>query len=187
MKKYGDTNFGFSFWYPATWNVSFADKLTPSLVGDVSARRLQVAPTNGSYGFIVEEVTTSNSVMTQPIQNLREGCRLVYYFDATNRDWVQNTSGCAHLATDLHPADVHVYTMGGLAMLPGIPMQTIVPLSAHNFISVLYFTNDAAHPRMDQTLLAKTIEAVDLSIANPVSADEQTAMIQAEKKAYTGQ
>ncbi len=73
--------------------------------------------------------------------------------------------------------------MGGLHILYGSARygyDSIIPLSASNFLVVTYTTGAG----IGQLPLTQTIVATDPTVATPVSTTQQTAVIQAEASAY---
>ncbi len=176
MKKYTDTNFGFSFWYPDTWTVTTPNNppFGAQLKSVTVVKSLGLQPAGQDYpSIIVQEAHSTTRTITDtggagPIGPV------TFYFDTTSHLWM-TTPPEGDGATK--PADISVNTMGGLHMFGGTSRfdTTIVPLSADNFVVV----GDGG--AANATALTKTIVAADPSVAVPLSAAEQIKTIEAEK------
>ena len=173
MQKYTDPDFGFSFWYPSKWNVSTLN-VTPD--------SLYLNDANGKTIFIISRFSGSTIDIGPGRYDDQQ-----FYFNSSMHTWMTQHMTDADNDVGDKPilADVSVNTMGGLHIFSYAASDTrIVPLSATYFVDVIngpYNSNFAAN------YLVKTIIATDPSVATPVSAAEQTRVIQAEKDAYTGQ
>jgi len=179
MKEYTDSSFGFSFWYPSTWTVT--TPVNPpfgvQVTGGTVVATLGLQPAGQTYPFIqIKEVHSVNRTVTDtggagPIGPI------TYYFDPTTHLWMTTsaiTTGTTNVTT---PANISINTMGGLHMFGGTSRfdTSIIPLSAENFVIV----DDGGGA--NATPLAKTVVALDPSVATPDSAAVQTQTIQAEK------
>jgi hypothetical protein len=180
MSKYTDSDFGFSFWYPNGWNVK---KLTncPGYPNNPNCKEIDIMPAvpTDLYQMITLLEQTAPKYLSS---NEHLGVRTIYFEPAFHTwmerfdDYGSDMPGAAHVT------DVSINTMGGLHMINGGPLTTVVPLSAHNFVSVI--GPNLAEIYLDPTPLTKTILATDLSVATPVSVAEQIKIIQAERDAY---
>lgn len=177
MKQYTDTSFGFSFWYPSTWQVivspqalAFGAQLTNVTV--VKKIGLQ-APGETYPSILIQEAHSTTRTITDtggagPIGPV------TYYFDATNHLWM-TTPPEGDGATK--PADISINTMGGLHMFGGTSRfdTSIIPLSANNFVVI--GDNGGANARV----VAQTVVALDPKVAVPVSKEQQAQIIEQEK------
>ncbi len=208
MKKYKDSNFGFSFWYPNNWTVSEIQ-----VVNSTGNEFLTLSTDNGYYedGTILKIVKVANPNLpnngvtieefSSPTLSITEfgqirsaspvGVDQKYYFDTSSHAWMyENLStfpNGTHVPGTITVADVSHNTMGGLHIFPGakrFATNSIVPLSASHFLII-----SANSPAGDirQNYLVNTIIATDPSVATPLSTAVQTQTIQAERAAYLGQ
>ncbi len=172
MQKYTDTDFGFSFWYPSGWTVS-QTTAHPGGLGYGGNPLQDPIPTlqvsNGTKTIVIAKIASQSGVYDECGK-----CSRRTYFDASLHQWMYSEWDSNH-NTVTNPANVSINTMGGLHIIS----NTIIPLSAHNFLVI--GEGSIVEP------LARTIVATDPSVATPVSAAEQIATIQAEKAAYAGQ
>ncbi len=189
MQKYTDSDFGFSFWYPASWTLkqsATTSYISPS--GGTIKKTISVGTTdsNGYMGGVgIEEFASSGMSITDnsaagPAGN--GSLSLTYFFDPTTHTWMATDIDGENYSTT-YAANVSTNTMGGLHMLGGnarFSDDYIIPLSAKHFLVV--YALDAGGTR--EGLLANTILATDLSVATPVSVDEQIKIIHAEGLLY---
>jgi len=192
MQKYTDSDFGFSFWYPGSWDIihgSVNNYTENTYTGGTIVRTITVVPGQSSDGIAIEEFVSSDKSVTDNSNcGPAEGCpsSVRYYFDSSTHTWMKDSYfnyGQYISPTITVPADVSVNSMGGLHILRGnarFDDNVIIPLSAKNFLIV---HNVTAGTNKIQ-FLAKTIVATDLAVATPVSLEEQTKTIQAEESAY---
>jgi hypothetical protein len=179
MQEYTDTNFGFSFWYPTDWKLSTTNAnpaFGASITNATITKRLWLTH-NGdtSPSILIQEAHSTTRTITDtggagPIGPI------TYYFDPNKHLWMTNNAATAQAAS-LTPANISNNTMGGLHLFPGTSRfnTTIIPLSADNFVVI----GDNGGTNITAAL-AKTVLALDPSVATPVSAAEQTKTIQAE-------
>jgi hypothetical protein len=191
MQQYTDSGFGFSFWYPSGWTViqSSVQNQNKYLGGTVTK---QFTVSEGSNVITIEEfysptfsITDSTGVGACPVCVTTH-----YYFDRGQHTWMViypdgTSSGLVAPGVPV-PANVSFNTMGGLHMLAGslrFGANTIIPLSASNFV-IVSVNGKIATESNDPQALAKTIVALDPSVATPVNSVQQTQVIQAEAAAY---
>jgi hypothetical protein len=172
MSKYTDKDFGFSFWCPRGWKVITDSELTDTLRILDQSGGIRLSVVKFDLPALYEEGFSGN---------------IKYFFDKSTHTWMQAITQAAKGSPDATTtANVSENTMGGLHMFPGAARfggETVVPLSAHHFLSIL--TSDpAGNIPSEQKIFAKTIVATDPSVATPVSTSEQIKAIQAEKDAY---
>ena len=191
MQQYTDSNFGFSFWYPSSWQVTQARVQNQNKYpGGTISNQLNVS--NGKNLVTIEEfsspafsITDSTGVGACPV------CVPIhYYFDASLHTWMveypNGTESGIQKAGVSAPADVSVNTMGGLHMLAGshrFRANTIIPLSARNFV-VVTVDGEIATGTSDPQALARTILALDPKVAMPWSAVLQIQTIKSEADVY---
>jgi hypothetical protein len=205
MSKYTDSDFGFSFWYPSGWSVQ--QNTTPDQMkypGGVVQKYLIVIPPSTSYSGVdrlsIEEFYSPTETIIDAYGYSPMGAPGVppdrYYFDSNTHEWMeQYPNGISkddfYGALPTKPAgftqaaDISNNTIGGLHMFSTLGGDLIVPLSAHNFLVISSNYIDVGANYNDW--LTKTIVASDPLVATPVSQAKQTAAIQAEKDAYSGQ
>lgn len=198
MTKYTDSDFGFSFWYPSMWQVNETKVPDANMyVGGTITKEFEVGPPNKSpfdKGVVIREYNSADRTITDPPSCGAMGnCAgaLRYYFDVDAHTWMmQYPNGYSGEGGSAAPgttqtANVSTNSMGGLHMLSGNRHDTIVPLSAKNFVVLVNNTTESVGGPDMQDFLAKTIVATDPSVATPISIAEQIKIIQAEKDAYT--
>lgn len=170
MQKYVDSEFGFSFWYPADLKVTktTAAKWDDAYIKDATVlANISVGDSNIKY------VRSTKRTITQDITNFS---KVSYYFDVNAHLWMKSSQGGAYM-----PANITDNSMGGLHLFPGVsPYSTIIiPLSANNFLVV---GNVEQGNRI--TYLARTVVAADPAVGVVESADVQTRTIQSLKNVY---
>jgi hypothetical protein len=165
MSQYTDASFGFSFWYPSSWTITYAQST------------LYINHGTKSLMSIMTE-TPPNAVLTLPPQSQGADGSISFYFDKIAHQWMTAFGGSNPPAPT--SSDVSNNTMGGLHIFTS--QSVAIPLSAENFIVVPDYAVS-----LDPTPLIKTMVATDPAVATPVSAAEQQATIEAEKSAYAGQ
>ncbi|MBI5469931.1 hypothetical protein HY968_01225 [Candidatus Kaiserbacteria bacterium] len=218
MSKYTDHDFGFSFWYPSGWSVralslsefnkiyypdsarfstSTATTMYPggTVAGVIEISNNGGIPYKGKHIFIWKASSPSKSI-TIPSGGMDEGGPTTFYFDTGTRTWMEKYEDAYRVANGLplsvNPADVSHNTMGGLHQFYASTGhgygELVIPLSAHNFLSIPstwdYDVEPVSHLELSRSFLAGTILATDPSVATPVSAAEQIKTIQAERDAY---
>ncbi len=193
MKQYTDTNFGFSFWYPATWRIKegpTAADMSRVYEGGTFSKTITVTPQSSDGGVfgdgisIIEFTSSGKSITDNSNCGPAEGCPVSvrYYFDSTSHAWMKYSAlygGGSR--TDV--ADISNNSMGGLHIFHGNARfgdNVIVPLSAKNFLVVQNTstgTNRIEH-------LANTIVALNPAVATPVNIGEQNKQITIEGVLY---
>lgn len=178
MKEYTDAAFGFSFWYPSTWQVTVPTNppFGATLQGGSVVATLGLQPTGQTYpSILIKEFRSATTSITDtggagPIGPV------TYFFDATTHTWM-TTSNEATGSDVTKAADISNNSMGGLHLFGGTSRfdTAIIPLSAKNFVVI----NDGGGA--DATALEKTVTATDPAVATPVSAAQQIQTIQAEQ------
>jgi hypothetical protein len=184
-QEYTDANFGFSFWYPSSWNVQNVAVKNPKVYSSGTVTK-QLNVTNGQRLITIEEfssptfsINDSTGVGACPV------CvSTSYYFDDRQHTWMIEFPNGTTTGPPTGPAIANVSsnTMGGLHMLGGsqrFEANTIIPLSASNFI-IVTVDGGIATGSSDPKALAETVIATNPAVATPVSAEEQTKTIQAE-------
>jgi hypothetical protein len=200
MNEYTDSDFGFSFWYPNGWEVEQTAISNPGVyVGGTVIKEFTVgAPDKTPFdpGVVISEYSSPGATITDPLSCGAMGnCGATtrYYFDIGTHTWmVQYPDGYSGEGGSAIPgttkaADISANTMGGLHMLSGSSGDTIVPLSAQNFLVVSNAQSQSVSVPDNQDYLVQTVVATDPSVATPESIAQQTAAIQAEQSAYAGQ
>ncbi len=188
LQQYTDGVFGFSFWYPSTWQVSkvSADAKTDGNIteGKIVAT-LVVGPKDAAGNtipkFTLQEVAGASG--GRITDTYGTGSNQTYFFSASLNTWMTIEQTGSNPGV-LVAANVSNNTMGGLHMLGGIPQPnqniaaTIVPINTQNYVVV------NALSAFDQNPLAATIMALDPYAAAPASALTQQNTVQVEGKAY---
>lgn len=180
MTQYTDTDFGFSFWYPSSYNVRSIPETGEIIV-------------SGSGNKIYIQKVTSSDLSYKIKATACGTCdKKTYYFDTVKHLWMFSRTDV--LAGDYSPAwggvpaNISNNTMGGLHILKGQDksLNVIIPLSARNFLSISDAAGWIGDPYEDAKLLGltKTIVATDPSVATPVSIAEQNKIIQAEATVF---
>ena len=196
MSQYTDSNFGFSFWYPTSWKVQ-STAIKNNYVGGTIQKTLTMAPSsitidpNGWNGdaITINEFSSPTSEITipydlcSPMSDSSVAANR-YYFNTETHTWMVETP--AHTSysekdasqysvpTSTIAANVSSNTMGGLHMLGAGCSGAVIPLSAHKFIVFLFNSRNVGPYYIN---IAKTITATDLSVATPVSFNEQVQTI----------
>lgn len=182
MKQYTDSDFGFSFWYPAKWQVTSdtTNLSATNLQGGNLVKRLSVKNEAGDY-ISIQEFHSPNLTITDSGGAGPFG-PITYYFNPFLHSWMVIPSDEA--GTGIKPAakviTTFTNTMGGLHMLGGTSRfdTVIIPLSADNFVVV----SDGGG--VNSRYLSNTVVALDPSVATPVSKDQQIKVIHAEGLLY---
>ena len=190
MTKYTDTDFGFSFWYPSGWAVG-PDRIGHENLEDCTIKKsFSVQGSTSSTGVTIAEYYCPNLSMTLRGANGANpvGMDFKYYFDKTIHTWMVSDLSDPPNGSPrtTRPMDVSNNTMGELHIFPGAARfggDVVIPLSARNFLIIS--SNDGGMSLAVRPF-AKTVLATDPSVATPVSAQEQTKVIQAEASAYAG-
>jgi hypothetical protein len=190
MRQYTDVSFGFSFWYPSDWHVDLSaaqDSLLED--GSLSMKIIVSSPKSPNDGIAIEEfVSHRTSIKDNSSCGPSDACAsaLQYYFDAPTHTWMVTRWGFGpNLPESTAAANVSNNSMGGLHILQGNARfgdDVIVPLSATHFVvvrNVSAGTNQVSY-------LAKTIVALDPTVATPWNEDLQVQIIKAEATAYAG-
>ena len=199
MQKYTDSNFGFSFWYPNTWQIEDSKINNPNIYsGGTVIKKLNIYNGQPAVAEAPNPPVVTIEEFTSPILSITDStgvgaCPVCvpmhYYFDPSIHTWmIEYPNGTPMGPKSPSPADISLNTMGGLHMFPGSDRffgNVIVPLSARNFV-VVSVDGAIATGSADAQALAKTIVALDLSVATPVSSSAQQTVIENEARAYKG-
>jgi hypothetical protein len=181
MSEYTDSNFGFSFWYPSSWQVQQETVQSPNAYpGAFVPKQFAVTGQNSRDGVTIQEITAPQTIQ---VGNPYYGYD-TYYFNPSLGEWTDSITDAANGSPDRTvAADISNNTMGGLHMFSGgarFGVSTLIPLSAKNFLMVT--SNDTSN--VTQNYVADTIVATNPNVATPVSTAQQTSIIQAEANAY---
>lgn len=212
MEKYTDSDFGFSFWYPSGWTVTNLSETGPGMFAGSTDRAGNLLKGRLVVRGDDVEIDIDKIHSDEKKYNVNPGpcgyCGpLTYYFDTSLHSWMKVYPDGPNGAPDATPetvaaakvpktADISNNTMGGLHIFSTEQKESaaIVPISARDFLFVEGVTYGArcagacaADVKGAAQYITRTITATDPSVATPVSPTEQTATIQAEKNAYTGQ
>lgn len=177
LKQYSDHDFGFSFWYPGSWEIKESATPYPGrFPNNKVIKYIRVGREGSIYVF---EVSSANGSITDnpgaaPFPPVK------YYWDAAGKKWMVswpqgNTAG--KLVADA-VASTTARTMSGLPMFwsPSRFDTSIIPLSQNKFVVI----SDGGG--VNAEFLAKTVTLIGGSIDSP----EQTAVLKAEAAAYAG-
>ncbi len=178
MAQYTDSDYGFTFWYPSSWQIipTVANDIT-SFPGGTLVKTLQVGSQGGVTINIVNStahtITDEQNGHASPIEQTK------YFYDSSSGEWMvaypegTNTGTTGATTT----ANISNTTMSGLIMLPsGRRFDTsIIPLSTTNFLVV----SDGGGS--NATVLAKTVSLTDVS----VDSTTLSVALQAEANTYT--
>ncbi len=177
MIQYTDPDFGFTFWYPSSWQIlPTTMKDTTSFPGGTLVKTLQVGSPGNVMIYIVDSsartITDEQNGHASPIGQTK------YFFDSTSNQWMtafpdSASEGSTRATTT---ADVSNTTMSGLIMLPsGRRFDTsIIPLSTTIFLVVSDGGGNNA------AVLAKTTSLIGVSV-NP---SVLSSALQTEATAY---
>ncbi len=178
LKQYSDHDFGFSFWYPANWEIKEGTAPNPGkFPKNKIVKYIRVGAEGNVYVF---EVSSVNGSITDnpgpaPFPPIN------YFWDAAGKKWMVawpegNTMGQSSAPS---PASTTARTMSGLFMFhsPSRFNTSIIPLSQNKFVVI----SDGGGANAD--FLAKTVTPIGGSIDSP----GQTAALKAEAAAYAGQ
>jgi hypothetical protein len=188
MVQYTDTDFGFSFWYPAAWKLTDEPAEDPTRHGWFAdgkiVKQLQIRNPNAydddqPPGVMVEELLApagltelGRSHSPSPV-----GVDGRYFFDSKTHRWMyeQMTEAPDGAPPVTSPVEIEQTTMGGLPIFPGAVRggaEVIVPLDKAHFlaVSVIYDGGPVL-----QIYLAKTVVAL-----RPGAGKRARAQVQAE-------
>lgn len=173
MTSYKEPGFAYYFYYPQTWTV----KDIP--VEDVHRYNggtvvKELAVTDGTRTITIEEFTSE----TMHIIDATGPNSINYRFDTGKYLWMGSNTNNIEM-----PADSGAKTMGNLHMFFGAKAgnaNTIVPLSAHNFL-IVTSKEPAAY---NQNPLVRTIVPLDPAVGLLASSTEQTMWVDAAAEAY---
>lgn len=185
MSKYTDSNFGFSFWYPSGWTVSKQTIVqnSPYPDGTVIGEFILQSGANTDENITIDEVSSSNSSVTISSDMQRRGMQIPdpikFYFDSSRAIWMMEYPEGVRSNYDgsiitppgtKHPALTKgaENTVGGLHLLQAFNVD-VVPLSATNFLVITSYSYGSL--RIDA--VAWTAGATDLSVATPLSSNDQ--------------
>ncbi len=181
MSKYTDADFGFSFWYPSSYNVT-------SVTGSG-----KIAVKGNGKEIDIQKVFSPDLNYKIHVGACGTCDSKTYYFDTVKHLWMLSVyMGATDApASGGQPADISNNTMGGLHIFSGQnkDLNKIVPLSARNFLSISDTAGWNGAPNEDAKLvsLTKTILATDPSVGVPWSPALQTQTILDEKSAFSSQ
>ena len=177
MVRYTDPDFGFTFWYPSSWQIlPTTTKDTTSFPGGTLVKTLQVGLAGGVTISVVNSmahtITDEQNGHASPIAQTK------YFYNSPAQQWMVAypegiNSGTTGATTT---ANVSNTTMSGLIILPsGRRFDTsIVPLSTTTFLVV----SDGGGS--NATVLAKTISRTGA----PVDPSTLSTTLQAEANTY---
>jgi hypothetical protein len=178
MKKFTDTKYGFSFWYPAALKVTVtASSDTASFPGGTLVETLQVGAAGGVVLHVVDSpqstITDEPNGHAAPIPQTR------LFLDAAMQLWMlaYPEGDAGGKPVEAKAADLSNKTIGELSMVgTGARFDTtIIPLTKTRFIVV----QDGGGAGFT-TQLAATVAAVNAKVA----AATQAKALQAEAAAY---
>ena len=185
MSKYIDTDFGFSFWYPSGWTVTKSSTMSSVDIRDAEYKE-KLFVSNGKGDTVVVAVFSSTNRSITDSGGAGPFGPVRYYFDPNTHLWMkvgQPDGAPSEFINATTTANVSIRTMGGLYMLAGTTRYntSIIPLSAQNFVVV---NDDSGLPGGGARNLARTIVALDPSVATALSVAEQIVIIKAEADAF---
>ncbi len=195
MSKYTDSSFGFSFWYPSSMNVTVAP-ITNDYSSYMYGVNTKVLKTILAPEFRIDEVySPDTSILSSTDAGPLGSHDNKYFFNFQTHTWMYFSDGSpTGKNSGTSTADVSYNTMGGLHIFNGYTRfgtRVIIPLTAHNFLTLYSKCNDATDYLCSQgngldrfNKAVKTILATDPLVATPVSQSEQIKAIQAEADAY---
>ncbi len=163
MVGYTDSDFGFTFWYPSSWQIlPTVTRDTASFPGGVLVKTLQVGPPGGVMIYIIN--STAHTITDEQNGHASPITQTKYFYDAASQQWMVAypegpNSGASDATTT---ANISNITMSGLVMLPsGRRFDTsIIPLSTATFLVV----NDGGGS--NAMVLAKTVSLAGATV-NP--------------------
>jgi hypothetical protein len=178
MVQYTDPDFGFTFWYPSSWQIlPTTTKDTTSFPGGTLVKTLQVGSPGGVMIYVVN--STAQTITDEQNGHASPIAKTKYFYNSASQQWMvaypEGMNSGAPVATTT--ANVSNTTMSGLVMLPsGRRFDTsIIPLSTTIFLVV----SDGGGS--NATVLAKTVSLTDVSVDPSIL----SATLQAETNAYT--
>ncbi len=177
MVQYTDPDFGFTFWYPSSWQIlPTTTKDTTSFPGGTLVKTLQVGPPGGVMIYIVN--STAHTITDEQNGHASPIAQTKYFYNSTSQQWMVSYPEGINSTTSgaTTTANISNTTMSGLIMLPsGRRFDTsIIPLSTTNFLVV----SDGGGS--NATVLAKTISLVETTV-NP---SVLSAALQTETDTY---
>ena len=200
MSQYVDSNFGFSFWYPDSWQITIAhstlDAGTTYGTGAVVLQTISAKdPRRPAYGVSVNEVYSPGmSIYGDPLYDPSPLSSYVnYFFDPTNNSWLVATGrtpqGDSPATTTADTSDT---TMGGLPIFSGYlrsSQMRIIPLSPVDFLAIYDNYSEASDEAPPPANAFATFVSTIVSTRNtaaPILLDvaQQRAAIQSEQSAY---
>jgi hypothetical protein len=177
MVQYTDPGYGFTFWYPSSWQILPATMNdTTSFPGGTLVQTLQAGSPGGVMIYIVNSpahtITDEQNGHASPIAQTK------YFYNSAAQQWMVAYPEGVNSATAgaTTTADVSNTTVSGLIMLAsGRRFDTsIIPLSTTTFLVV----SDGGGS--NSTVLAKTISRTGAS----VNSSALSSALQAEANAY---
>lgn len=164
MCKYTDSDFGFSFWYPNTWKVQETPVQNVALFGGSVSKKIVISSGKPSADITLEEVFSTNRSVTASADT--------FSFNTSSHVWMHN-SQAADVTGNNSMGGLHIFTFGGTS-----GTNLAVPLTAKNFV-----ISDPNTALQTQPLM-RTLVALDLAVATPLTANEQLAFVHEEARAY---
>jgi hypothetical protein len=110
MSKYTDGDFGFSFWYPSSWQVKILDNTHGNIIHGKLAKILQIGP-----DITLEEVHSTDLSITDTSGKWGPS---TYFFNPSTHTWMAHKDNDMIGARGTTTADVSNNTMGGLHIFP---------------------------------------------------------------------
>jgi hypothetical protein len=181
MSKYTDTDFGFSFWYPAGW--SLVKAATTSIEMSNIVDEVRLFDQRNHEVAVLDKIISASGFMLSPAW--RGGCSETFHYDRTARDWLEGTYDCDIVPTTTAPLlEGTPYTMDGLPIFVGAnsPFEYIVPLNAHKFIDIVSAAPEdiQTDSRVDSLPLVQTLQSPPKSILTRST----TVTVESEREYY---
>lgn len=177
MRKYIDSTYGFSFWYPSALQVtSTTTNDDTNFPGGVAVETLLIGSMGSTEIFVVN--SPMSTITDEPDNHASPIGQTKYFYDNASKQWmIALPQGAIDGIIPTTTANVSKTTMSGLVMLPSGRRfdTTIIPLSTTRFLVVSdgggsSFTNQ----------LTQTISQIGASI----DTSKQESVLQAESDAY---
>jgi hypothetical protein len=181
MSKYTDTDFDFSFWYPAGWSLVRA--ATTSIEMSNIVEEIRLFDQRNHEIAVLHTIISASGFMLSPAW--RGGCSEDFYYDRAARDWLEGTYDCDIVPTTTAPLlEGTPYTVDGLPIFVGAnsPFEYIVPLSEHKFIDIVSAAPEdiQTDSRVDSLPLIQTIQSPPKTIVTGSTA----VAVESEREYY---
>jgi hypothetical protein len=181
MKKYADSKYGFSFWYPATLQITVtAGNDANSFPGGVAVETVQVGPAGGVAIHVVN--SPQSTITDEPNGHASPIAQTRLFLDAGMQMWMlaYPEGDASGKPVEAKAADLSKTTIGGLPMVAtGARFDTtIIPLSNTRFIVVQDGGGSAFTTQLAQTVAPKGAK---------IAASALAAALQAEAAAFKKQ